>query len=184
MVLGRFQPGSGGKPILYFNFGLKHNWALALPARDCVPCERWVESRPASRHGDQKVCGSRRVPSIRAVPIDGRPYQRATSTNPQEFTAAVTTTRSTFKIEDPPLGPGRVERISPKAGPGTYEDPEGPFPKFVEPCVWAASVGLQMSWKYRADSFACKIMLISPPMPAPPSQRKVKVAGEGGGGQP
>ncbi len=43
-----------------------------------------------------------------------------------KLTTAVTTTRSTFKIEDPSLGPGRVDFTGPDEGFG----PEGtPKPK-------------------------------------------------------
>ncbi len=46
---------------------------------------------------------------IRQKLHDGEKVQNTNKTKQAYNTAAVITTRSTFKIEDPPLGPGRVE---------------------------------------------------------------------------
>ena len=63
----------------------------------------------------------------------------------QVSTAADTTTRSTFKIEDPSLGPGRVDFKAPDEGFGLEGTPKpkiqrDPSPPKRKPYMWAAAV--------------------------------------------
>ncbi len=54
-------------------------------------------------------------------------------TNNQKYTAADTTTRSSFKIENPSRGPGRVDFTAPDAGFGLEGTPKPKIQRDLSP---------------------------------------------------
>ncbi len=75
-------------------------------------------------------------------PIGNRGFWTDCGTDPGG-TAAVITTRSAFKIEDPSLGPGRVDFRAPVEGYGLEVIPKpkiqrDPSPQKRKPYMWAA----------------------------------------------
>jgi hypothetical protein len=122
-----------------------------------------------SRAGGQELLGPAGPPRPWGTQEDPRPPPRRHATVVAKSrlaglpdTAAVTTTRSTFKLDDPSRGPGRVD----VRGPGLRGDPEPKIPRDPSPQKETIYVGRR-----------CVASLAEEPLPKPPRPRQTPWGG-------